>query len=115
MRTVLAALFALAASSCAELPDRWELDLKETSRSGAGCSTGPALTLRLTIDDPLSKPIVVGDAGWNCAADSDRAVCTRPLGVDVGTITMTARENAATLDMAGSCLYVFGPRAHGRS
>ena len=115
MRTLLATFASVLVASCAELPDRWELDLKETSHSGAGCSDGPALTLRLTIDDPLSKPVVVGDAGWTCAADSDRTVCTRPLGVDVGTITMTARENATTLDMAGSCLYVFGPRVHGRS
>lgn len=115
MRTLIAFLAFPLVVSCSELPDRWELDLIESSRTGDGCSAGPALTLRLTIDDPLSKPIVVGDAGWICVADSDRAVCSRPLGVDVGTITMTAHENAATLDMAGSCLYVFGPRVHGRS
>lgn len=115
MRTAIMALAFPLVVSCSELPDRWELDLIESSRAGAGCSAGPALTIRLTIDDPLSKPIVVGDAGWNCTVESGRAVCTRPLGVDVGTITMTAHENAATLDMAGSCLYVFGPRVHGRS
>jgi len=112
---ILLSVAAILAASCAGLPDRWDLDLEEASRTGAGCSDGPALTIRLTIDDPLGKPSVAGDAGWSCASVEDRAVCTRALGVDVGTITMTAQENAATLDMAGACLYVFSPRVHGRS
>ena len=100
----------MIAACASEAPTRWDLDLIEVSRSGDGCSGSAPLTLRMGIDDPLVSPIVVGDAAWTCRTEDDAAICARPLGVDIGVVTMTAREDSATLDMAGACTFEFLPR-----
>lgn len=110
MRTIALAALAMIAACASESPTRWDLDLIEVSRSGDGCSDSAPLTLRMGIDDPMGDPNVIGDAPWTCRTEDDSVICTRQLGVDIGAVTMTAREDSATLDMAGVCTFEFLPR-----
>lgn len=82
----------------------------ELHRSGTDCASSPPAALAMTIDDPTRSPVVVGDPAWRCHADDDAAVCDRSIGVDIGTITLTAREDSAMMDMAGTCTFEFVPR-----
>lgn len=109
MRTIV---FALAVSACTlESPSPyWDIDMIELHRSGTDCASSPPASLVMTIDDPMRSPVVVGDPAWRCHAADDAAVCDRSIGVDIGTITLTVREDSAMMDMAGACTFEFVPR-----
>lgn len=82
----------------------------EEHRSGTGCTSSPPVAFTMTINDPLRSPAVAGDPAWRCHVAGDAAVCDQPIGVDIGTLTLTTREDSATLDLAGVCTFEFVPR-----
>ena len=110
MRTIVFAALAVSACTLESPPTHWDLDMIELHRSGIDCASSPPAALVMTIDDPLRLPVVVGDPAWRCHVAADAAVCDRSIGVDIGTIALTAREDSATMNMAGTCTFEFVPR-----